>query len=357
VIFEVANRLIKRNYAVQITALGGDHRWFPLDVPVSYAAVPPVFRLLEPYFRIRWRHSVRYDNVQRLINKTRLNFKIDFTDPLIAALPDCDVNIATWYPTAVPTWLSHKGRPIYLMQDYYEQTDAEYERRAFQTTLRLPMPFIVDSTYLKELVLKEQPSAKVKVATLGVNATTFNIQHKKTKRSGLPTISAILRGGYSKGNDILVNCLNAINSVFPIHASLVTNDHILEAFKPSIKFPYTPYIGVDDSSLADIYSSSDLFLFTSRIEGFGLPPLEAMACGTSVVTADCKGNRDYAINNYNCIMCDPEDVQSIKEAVILLLKNDAIRKQLIAGGLETAKHFTWDKTVDAYEAAIKESFQ
>ena len=55
-------------------------------------------------------------------------------------------------------------------------------------------------------------------------------------------------------------------------------------------------------SLAELYSSADIFLFTSYAESFGLPPLEAMACGTTVVTTDCKGNRDYAIGEYNCLI-------------------------------------------------------
>jgi Glycosyltransferase len=58
-------------------------------------------------------------------------------------------------------------------------------------------------------------------------------------------------------------------------------------FRP--EFPYVYYRkGLTDEELARIYSGSDVFLFTSRAESFGLPPLEAMACGAAVVSTDAR---------------------------------------------------------------------
>ena len=73
-----------------------------------------------------------------------------------------------------------------------------------------------------------------------------------------------------------------------------------------IKFNYTFYERPSDDELAELYSSADIFAFPSHIEGFGLPPLEAMACNTPVVTTDCLGVRDYVDNGKNAIMVPPE---------------------------------------------------
>jgi glycosyltransferase involved in cell wall biosynthesis len=94
--------------------------------------------------------------------------------------------------------------------------------------------------------------------------------------------------------------------------------------------------------LAKLYKASDVFLFTSYAESFGLPPLEAMACGTPVIMTDAKGTRDYAVNYSNAIVVNPGDSQAIAEAAYQVLINEALRRKLIEGGLETAKEWSWD---------------
>jgi len=352
VVYEIANRLAKRNYDVHITSLGGTHEWFPLEVPVTYLTPPTILKIIEPYIKLRYKHPARYNNMQKFLNKMHVNVDLDFIKPLSKAIPDCDFNIATLYSTAFPVWLNGKGGLFYLMQDYYEQMETSFEKRAFQSTLRLGFSFIVDSSYLKDLVLSEQPDAKIKVGLLGVDSEVFHKAYPAQNNNEHSTIIAILRGGYTKGNDILINVLNSVNKIKPINVRLITNNTSLLSYQKTIAFHFTPYIGINDKFLASLYSSSDLFLFTSRVEGFGLPPLEAMACGVPVVTTDCKGNRDYAIDGHNCLMHEPSDLNGLISSVITLLSNDAMRTHLIDNGLTTAKELTWEKTVDKYEEAF-----
>jgi glycosyltransferase involved in cell wall biosynthesis len=71
--------------------------------------------------------------------------------------------------------------------------------------------------------------------------------------------------------------------------------------------------------LAKLYSLADVFLYTSYAESFGLPPLEAMACGTPVVMSDNKGSRDYAISNFNTLISQPGDVNSLANNLLKVL--------------------------------------
>jgi glycosyltransferase involved in cell wall biosynthesis len=86
-----------------------------------------------------------------------------------------------------------------------------------------------------------------------------------------------------------------------------------------------------------------LFLYTSYVEGFGLPPLEAMACGTPVVMTDNKGSRDFAVNGFNALISQLGDVKSLVDNLLKVLQDDKLRDKLIENGLETAKKFTWEK--------------
>jgi glycosyltransferase involved in cell wall biosynthesis len=79
-----------------------------------------------------------------------------------------------------------------------------------------------------------------------------------------------------------------------------------------------------------------------------------MACGVPVVTTDCGGIRDYAVDGYNALIVPPGDPKAVADAVLKILKNDKLREKLIEHGIETAKQWTWDKVVDKFEQAIKE---
>jgi glycosyltransferase involved in cell wall biosynthesis len=79
-----------------------------------------------------------------------------------------------------------------------------------------------------------------------------------------------------------------------------------------------------------------------------------MASGTAVVTTDCGGIRDYAINDYNSLITPPGNPSAIAEAVIRVLNDQRLREALIQNGLETAKQWTWDRVTDKFEKVIKE---
>jgi glycosyltransferase involved in cell wall biosynthesis len=166
---------------------------------------------------------------------------------------------------------------------------------------------------------------------------------------------AIIRDQRFKGSDVAIRALNLVNKKQPIHAILVGNRRTIDKLFKEIKpeFRYMVFDNVDDETLAKLYSSSDVFIFTSYKESFGLPPLEAMASGTAVVTTDCGGVRDYAVDGYNSLVVSPGNPEAVANAAIEILGNDNLRDRLIRGGVETARQWTWDRVVDKFEEAIR----
>jgi glycosyltransferase involved in cell wall biosynthesis len=102
---------------------------------------------------------------------------------------------------------------------------------------------------------------------------------------------------------------------------------------------FTGWVEQDD--LPAIYSLADLFLFPSLYEGFGIPIVEAMACGCPVVTSNTGACPEVAGSAAKLV--DPKDVNDIADGVIDILTNNILRKKLIAQGLVEAKRFSWDK--------------
>lgn len=107
--------------------------------------------------------------------------------------------------------------------------------------------------------------------------------------------------------------------------------------------PYVHLIGfADESDLPALYSAASCFAFPSLYEGFGLPILEAMGCGTPVVTSDKSSLPEVAGDA--ALIVDPYKVDDLTHAIHRLVNDDSLRQTLIAKGYQRAEAFTWEKS-------------
>lgn len=112
---------------------------------------------------------------------------------------------------------------------------------------------------------------------------------------------------------------------------------------------------VEDEDLPVIYSGADLFVFPSLYEGFGLPPLEAMAAGVPVVTSNVSSLPEVVGDAGMAV--DPYDVDALAAAIQQVLTDDGLRAELRAKGLERAKTFTWGRSAYAHLEAYRRLLQ
>jgi glycosyltransferase involved in cell wall biosynthesis len=102
---------------------------------------------------------------------------------------------------------------------------------------------------------------------------------------------------------------------------------------------------VPDSTLAALYRLASVFAFPSLYEGFGLPPLEAMACGTPVVTSRLSSLPEVVGDA--ALLVDPYSVEDIASGLELVLSDETLRADLVARGRERVTHFSWERSVRA----------
>lgn len=113
------------------------------------------------------------------------------------------------------------------------------------------------------------------------------------------------------------------------------------------------FIGyVDDGDLAAVYSLATVFAYPSLYEGFGIPVLEAMICGTPVLTSDVAALPEVV---GDCaLLVPPTDTDAISKALLRLLESDTLRADLSARGMRRAAQFSWDRcareTLAVYES-------
>ncbi len=110
---------------------------------------------------------------------------------------------------------------------------------------------------------------------------------------------------------------------------------------------------VPDEYLPALYSGAQAFVYPSLYEGFGLPPLEAMACGTPVIVSNTTSLPEVVGNAG--ILVDPLDVNQIADAIQRVVTNDKLQLDMREKGLARAKLFSWDKTAKQTWQVLQEA--
>ena len=110
---------------------------------------------------------------------------------------------------------------------------------------------------------------------------------------------------------------------------------------------------VSETDLINLYSSAEIYVFPSLYEGFGLPPLESMACQTPVAASYISSIPEVC-GKGNAVFFNPHDYKDMAIKINALLKDKNLREELIQNGFKWVKNFSWDKMADETLKIYKE---
>jgi glycosyltransferase involved in cell wall biosynthesis len=279
---------------------------------------------------------------------------------VIQLIPDCDINIATSFETALAVYFSGKGIPFYFMQHFeelfnIEYPDPEFSKRDAALSYLLPLHKIANSSWLKRELETCYPD--VKVIDVVNNAIRHEIFYPRPSQKNTSNIRIISYGGrYApwKGFSDAANAIRIARRLYPDIEWLVYGGSLLPPDNEIAPYSDMGYLSGD--KLAEFYSSGDIMLCTAWYESFPLYPLEGMACGLAVITTD-KGTEDYAINGVNCITIPPKQPEDAAKAIIKLIEEENIRKKLTDNGTNTAREFTWTRSINKLEKLFSDYYQ
>ena len=115
---------------------------------------------------------------------------------------------------------------------------------------------------------------------------------------------------------------------------------------------FTDFIPIEDMPL--FYNAAEVLVYPSFYEGFGLPPIEAMACGTPVIASNVTSLPEVC--HESALFIDPNDIDSLSYDIERVLSNSLLRLTMVKKSLTRSKNFSWNKTaldtIAAYEAII-----
>lgn len=253
--------------------------------------------------------------------------------------------------------------------EFFLAREAGYWNRWVPATARRAGRVLVNSEFTASEVqtLYGIPSSRIVVTPLGVASHFVSHRGTSTLRRVLAQYSLsrpyVLFVGTIQPRKNIVRLIGAFADVrrrYDIPHELVIcgqrgwlcDDVFAAAAAPEIR-EHVRFLGhARRDDLPFLYSGADVFAYPSLYEGFGLPVLEAMACGTPVVTSRTSALPEVA--GGSALLVDPTDVGEIADGLWHLIDNCKTRARLVASGLERACAFTWIRTAQLTLSAYRE---
>ncbi len=293
------------------------------------------------------------------IKKTLLNWKkirwFREIEPLLFPIPtlnnlfipDGDIVVATAWRTAyyVASYKPFKGKKLYYVRDYEIWSGPGV---LVDGSYKLPIAKITTSSTLENILSSKFGEQIVGRVPNGIdNKTLFNEPGIERRRERvLMQYSAIERKGIWDGVEAFEIAKKKIPEFKLVMFGNSSPSHITNQ--------YEYHRCIYGAELRRLYCSSSIFLFSSRIEGWGMPPMEAMVCGCAVVATNTGGVPDYAIPNQTCLISPPSNPKDLTNNLIRLYEDTALRRKLASQGEKHIReHFTWKSSAKKFEMVLE----
>jgi len=308
VVLQHSNRLLEKGYDTAIISLNpiSESSWFSSNVPVIEAGTQKKYLL---------------DNI--------------------------DVLIATHWTTVLYVHLLPARRKLYFVQSderRFNPTD-EKDVRAIEATYRSQCEYMTEAIWIQRW-LREEFGHEAYYVPNGIDLDIFHKAEPLEAKKNVPRV--LIEGGidfWYKGMD------DAYDAVKDLEVEIWI---VSSQGKPRRHWRYDRFFeNVPIEEMRRIYSSCDVFLKMSKVEGFFGPPMEAMACGCPVVVCRVTGYDEYIEDGKNALVVDAGDMEGAGQAVTRLIADKMLRQKLVQGGYETVRNWSWERSISLLEKVIQ----
>ena len=286
----------------------------------------------------------------RFLLRSPSHFKINSNVKIMAVSDikkyDCKAYIATNFINA--NQLKSFGIPLekIILFSQIDETDGLYSGKysdlATETYKSFPRRL-----FINDEVIKRFPGSK-KIA-MAIDLSLYRLLNPIESR--IPeNLVFIARKGIQKDPATAIAAMNKIHETIPdirISAYGNINKNDMPDF---VHYHQNP----SDKKVVDLLNSNSIFVTTSVLEGYPLPPLEAMACGCAVISTDSVGVREYLNHGVNGIICPTKSPDLIAESVLQLIADNPRRMEIARKGYETAMEHSYENMTNNFLKAMAE---
>lgn len=342
VFIELANQLCEKYQVIIIYPNNSkEHHTFNLDARIEVISVG----------RLATKKIAKLLNILKLLNVLNRKYREDIqviTDPIFSVI----------------SFLLHGIRIFRFMQadDYRIYDDGmvlgkglvlKTYKWACLKSYQTKVGFIFNSKFVYEQFCQDSGRTDVacRIVHPAINHTIFFGAHRcNTEKIN---ICLVARKHPSKGLETFLQVYRSLPRMFLDRigkVQLISHDDLsefdtagMEIIKPTA-----------DKDIVKVYTASDIFISTSWREGFGLPPLEAMACGCAVVTSNSGGVNEYIRPESNCLVFEPREQEQLQKQLCRLIEDNELRASIAMEGMKTASLFDWQRTAKQLKIIIDE---
>ena len=262
------------------------------------------------------------------------------------SIRNADITIATLWATAfdVNKLSDAKGEKWHFIQDYEIWDNEAWGRKAYL----LPLKKIVISTWINEQIRRDIGIGPFPVVYNGIDTEGFHKVAciKDEKKINFLMLNHVLpKKGVANGlkafEEVSAKHPNCVLRMFGMCDSSNLPDYVEYHQNPSKK------------ELVELYSQADIFIFPSLEEGWGLTPLEAMACGCIVVGTRTGFVLDLGKHEENMMISEPGDVEGMVGNIERLIKNKEKSQDICNKGLRTIGNLGWETSSHNLENVLR----
>lgn len=266
-----------------------------------------------------------------------------------------DVIVATWWETA--EWLmglpDHLGAKAHLIQ--HHEVFESLRRERCEATYRLPLHKIVVAKWLKDLMRNFYDDCEADLVVNGVDHDLFFAPVRSKQAS--PTVGVLYHEAGFKGFDVVLGTLEKLKCQWP--------DLRVVAFgsdEPSGVYVLPNYVELHvnprQEALRGLYARCDVWLTTSRSEGFNLMAMEAMACRTPVVSTRTGWPAEAVRDGVNGYLVDIDDAAAAAQAAHkVLVLSDCEWRVMSDQAFATVRDATWETSCQLFERALRRAIK
>ena len=332
VIYEYANELAKNGHDVCLY-FGAKSIYKKLNLPELIRKPLAIFASL--YIRPRWFKFHR--NVKKRVFYNMNSSKIEKADAVIATAIDTFKPLMELPDT--------NGKKFYFIQGFenWDHPDEDVLETYSKTTTN-----IVVAKWLKNIVDEHSNKPSYLVSNC-INTDLFNDKGLYRRKH---SIVFHYRAADHKGPQY---ALDAIRKLEEKYDDLVVDIISIEDKPENLPRCCAYHQKITPKEVAEINNKTEVFMCTTVEEGFGLPGLEAMACGCAVVSTSYRGVLEYAVDGENALLSPVRDVDKMVENIVRLFEDDKLRKSITDNGIKTGRSRSLEKSAEEFERILCEN--
>ena len=256
-------------------------------------------------------------------------------------IEDADICVATAWPTAydVKKLNSSKGKKVYFIQGYEVWSG---KKEDVENSYKLNLNQIVITKSLKD-IMYDKFKKNATIIYNGIDKKDIYFENKISCEDIV--ISIMYHELEIKGFKDGINAIELVRKKYPKIRIKAFGTKKGEDIPEYIEFYENP----TREELKKIYIDSDIYVFSSRREGWGLTIIEAMACKCAVAGTNTGAILEIATNYKDCLISDPMDSEALARNIIELIENERLRSKISQNSFELASRFEWNKSVKNME--------